>query len=104
MFALKEPPNDEGDREGHRFPRFQQMRRWGRTRLRGEGCGSPQEGGVPPGGGIWKLRGQGGVELGQTGQGAFLAAGALEAMVWEQGRLANVGRSCAAGPQGRSRE
>ena len=23
--ALKEPPNDGGDREGHRFPRFQQM-------------------------------------------------------------------------------
>ena len=25
MFALEEPPNDGGDREGHRFPEFQLM-------------------------------------------------------------------------------
>lgn len=102
MFALKEPPNDVGDREGHRFPRFQQM---GNKNVGGgivckvRRARAPRKGAILQGVASGRLRGRGGVELGQTGQGAFQAAGAVEAMVWGQGRLARKERSARPDPK-----
>ena len=102
MFALKEPPNDGGDREGHRFPRFQQM---GNKNVGGglvckvRSARAPRKGAILQGVVSGRLRGRGGVELEPTGQGAFQAAGALEAMVWGQGHLARKERSSRPDPK-----
>ena len=111
MFALEEPPNDGGDREGHRFPKFQLMGNkngGGGLGCKVRGVGAPGRE-VPPGGGIWKASwtrrcGAGPRNRGQRGQGAFQAAGALKAVVWEQGRPARREHSCVARAHGRSQE